>query len=76
MAAVAVRKGRVVSLTAVVVIIWLLIGAVAAAQRHPYTGGIAGCSRVASTVATIAVGPLNYVGTNPEIACQMPKPSK
>lgn len=76
MNAVPVHKGRVISLTTVLLIAWLAIGALAAAQRHPYNGGIAGCSRVASTVATIAAGPLNYTGVNPQIACRVPHPSK
>jgi hypothetical protein len=76
MSAVPIRKGRVISLAGILLVIWLAIGALAAAQRHPYTGGIAGCSRVASTVVTIAAGPLNYTGTNPQIACRMPHPSK
>lgn len=76
MSAVPIRKGRVISLTTILVIIWLAIGALAAAQRHPVSDGIAGCSRVTSTVVTIAVGPLNYTGVNPRIACRMPQPSK
>ena len=76
MSAVPLRKGRVISLATILLIVWLAIGAVAAAQRHPYNSGIAGCSRVASTVVTIAAEPLNYAGTNPEIDCRMPQPSK
>jgi hypothetical protein len=76
MSAVPIRKGRVISLATILIIVWLVIGAIAAAQRHPYNGGIAGCSRVASTVLTIAAGPLNYAGTNPQVACRMPQPSK
>lgn len=76
MAAVPIRRGRVISVTTLLLIIWLAIGALAAAQRHPYTNGIAGCSRVTSTVTTIVVGPLNYAGLNPQVACRMPQPSK
>lgn len=76
MTAVPIRRGRVISLATILLIIWLAIGALAAAQRHPINSGIAGCSRVASTLTTIAVGPLNYAGVNPQIACRVPQPSK
>jgi len=76
MTAVPIRRGRVISLTTILLIIWLAIGAIAAAQRHPITSGIAGCSRVTSTVATIVVGPLNYAGVDPAVSCRMPQPSK
>jgi hypothetical protein len=26
-------------------------------------------------VATVAAGPLNYVGVNPKVSCHMPSPS-
>ncbi len=58
------------------VIIWLLIGVVAAAQRDYFSGSDATCAKAGTIVATIAVGPLNYVGVNPKIKCQTPEPSK
>lgn len=59
------------------VVIWLIIGVIAAVQRH-YFGGSAkpACTKVSDTVLTIVAGPLNYVGVNPKIKCKVPQPSK
>jgi hypothetical protein len=65
-----------VSVVAVVLVIWLAIGAVAAGQRHYYSGSSVNCAKVSTTVVTILAGPLNYVGVNPKIACKVPQPSK
>ena len=61
---------------AVVLVIWLVIGALAAAQRDYFSGSDANCAKVGSTLLTIAAGPLNYVGANPKIKCDTPEPSK
>jgi hypothetical protein len=60
-----------------VLIVWLIIGAVAAGQRHDYTNPPANCSQAATIAVTIIAGPLNYVGVDPKINCQhLPQPSK
>jgi membrane protein YdbS with pleckstrin-like domain len=64
---------RIVS---IIVVIWLIIGAVAAGQRHYFNSSDPHCSRVGNIVLTIAAGPLNYVGVNPKLNCHVPKPSK
>lgn len=64
---------------AIVVVIWLVIGVVAANQRHYFNKGAAETCAKASTIAvTILAGPLNYVGANPKISChvKVPQPSK
>lgn len=61
---------------AVLLIIWLVIGAVAAGQRGYYDRSEANCATIGSTVVTIVVGPLNYFGINPKIDCDLPEPSK
>jgi hypothetical protein len=61
---------------AAVLVIWLVIGLIAAAQRDYFSGSDANCAKVGSTVLTIVVGPLNYVGANPKIKCDTPQPSK
>jgi hypothetical protein len=33
------------------------------------------CSSGATIAATIAIGPLNYLGVNPTITCNWPSPS-
>jgi hypothetical protein len=60
---------------AVVVVIWFVIGVVAGFQRHYYTESVS-CAKAGTIAATIAAGPLNYVGANPKIHCELPKPSK
>ena len=61
----------------VVVLIWLVIGVLAAAQRDYFSSsGDADCSKVGDTVLTIVAGPLNYVGVNPKVDCKTPEPSK
>lgn len=57
-------------------VIWLVIGVIAAAQRDYFSGSDANCAKISSTVLTIIAGPLNYVGVNPKIRCQTPEPSK
>jgi hypothetical protein len=60
----------------VLVLVWLIIGAIAAGQRHYYSGSEASCVKVGTTALTIVAGPLNYVGVNPKISCKAPQPSK
>ncbi len=58
----------------VILVIWLVIGGIAAGQRGDYQGPI-GCSRAATAVVTILIGPLNYTGVNPQISCTLQHPS-
>lgn len=61
---------------AVVVVIWLLIGALAAGQRGYYASSPENCAGVATVIVTIVAGPLNYVGINPKVTCPvLPQPS-
>jgi hypothetical protein len=66
-------------LLGIVIVVWFLIGVVAAAQRG-YFGNSAdvSCKGVGDTALTIVAGPLNYVGVNPKINCskvKTPQPS-
>lgn len=61
---------------AAVLVVWLVIGVLAAVQRDYFSGSDANCAKVGSTVLTIVTGPLNYVGLNPKIDCNVPQPSK
>jgi hypothetical protein len=58
------------------VIVWLVIGALAAGQRHYFTGSHSSCTKTSTTAVTIVAGPLNYVGANPKVSCKTPRPSK
>ncbi|MEP7034502.1 MAG: hypothetical protein ABI662_03995 [Dermatophilaceae bacterium] len=57
------------------VVIWLLIGAVAAGQRGYYRSPARNCAGAATIGVTIVAGPLNYLGVNPKVKCQLPQPS-
>jgi hypothetical protein len=59
-----------------ILIVWLIIGAIAGAQRHYYNGSKANCAKASTIAVTIIAGPLNYVGVNPKISCTAPQPSK
>ena len=65
-------------LISLLVVIWLVIGAVAAFQRG-YFGDErdVSCKTFGDTALTIVAGPLNYVGANPKVDCeiQVPQPS-
>jgi hypothetical protein len=57
-------------------VIWLVIGVIAAGQRGYYDGSIGSCTKVGTIVVTILTGPLNYLGVNPRVDCTIPQPSK
>jgi hypothetical protein len=59
----------------VLLIVWLVIGAIAGGQRHYYSGTHKNCAKTSTIAVTILAGPLNYVGVNPKISCHVPKPS-
>ena len=61
----------------VLVVVWLLIGALAAFQRGYFGDDRAvSCKTFSDTALTVVAGPLNYVGVNPKVKCKTPKPSK
>lgn len=64
---------RIVS---VLLVIWLIIGAIAAGQRGYYSGSIGSCTKVGTIAVTILAGLLNYMGVNPKVNCTVPPPSK
>jgi hypothetical protein len=53
----------------VLILVWLLIGAVAAGQRHDYTTSSADCAGAGTIAVTILFGPVNYLGGNPKLTC-------
>jgi hypothetical protein len=60
----------------VVLVVWLVIGALAAGQRHYYSSSDPNCSRASTIAVTIVAGPLNYIGVNPKVSCKALQPSK
>ena len=61
---------------AVILLIWFIIGLIAAGQRGYLSGSSSNCARAGDTVITVLAGPLNYIGVNPKIKCTVPRPSK
>ena len=59
----------------ILVVIWVVIGAVAAGQRGYYGSSAQNCAGAATIAVTIVAGPLNYLGVNPNIKCELPQPS-
>jgi hypothetical protein len=57
------------------VVVWLIIGFFAGLQRHYYSGS-ANCAKAGTIAATVAAGPLNYMGANPRVHCVIPQPSR
>jgi hypothetical protein len=74
---VATRRGRTTGIGTILLVVWLVIGVIAAAQRGYFSGGDASCASVTTIVVTIIAGPLNYLGVNPQVDCpSLPQPSK
>lgn len=65
------------TIVGILVVLWFVIGVVAAGQRG-YFGNDqnVSCKSTGDTALTIVAGPLNYVGVNPKIKCNVPEPSK
>ena len=61
---------------AIIVVVWLVIGVVAAAQRDYFSNAKTSCAEFSDTALTIVAGPLNYVGVNPKVECKTPEPSE
>jgi hypothetical protein len=62
-------------LGALVLLIWFIIGAIAAGQRGYYGSSAASCAGAGTVIGTIAAGPLNYAGVNPKVSCHLPTPA-
>jgi hypothetical protein len=58
-----------------VILIWLIIGAIAAGQRGYYDSSSTTCAHTGTILVTVLAGPLNYVGVNPKLSCHLPTPS-
>jgi len=65
------------SIGSVLLLMWLIIGAIAAGQRDYYSSAPENCAKAGTIAVTIIAGPLNYVrGVNPKVGCTLPQPSK
>ena len=64
-------------LGSLLLLVWLVIGGVAAGQRGYFSGDDASCAGLGTTAVTVVAGPLNYIGVNPKITgCDLPEPSR
>ncbi|MDX6277650.1 MAG: hypothetical protein QOJ72_1778 [Nocardioidaceae bacterium] len=63
-------------IASIVIVIWLVIGALAATQRDYFKSSDNNCRKTSDAVLTVVAGPLNYVGVNPKVKCKLPQPSK
>ena len=60
----------------VIVLVWLIIGVIAAYQRDYFKTGAQSCASAGSIALTVIAGPLNYFGVNPKVIdCKLPQPS-
>jgi hypothetical protein len=71
-----VRTRRGYSLVGIIVVVWLVIGVIAAIQRDYFKGSSETCAKASDIAVTVIAGPLNYVGVNPKLTCHIPQPSK
>ena len=68
---------RGASIGSTIVVIWLVIGVLAAFQRDYFTDKReVNCKTFGDTALTIVAGPLNYFGVNPKVECKTPQPSR
>src|SRR4051812_50074500 len=59
-------RSRGGSIVATLLVIWLIIGALAAFQRGYFSSANTNCAGVSTTLVTIVAGPLDYVGGHPK----------
>jgi hypothetical protein len=70
-------RSRTSTIAAVLVLVWLVIGAIAAGQRGYFSGSDTSCATASTIIVTVLAGPLNYLGVNPQVQCpQLPQPSQ
>jgi hypothetical protein len=55
-------------LGSIILVIWLVIGLIACAQRNYFNDKVS-CASAGTIVVTVLAGPLNYIGVNPKLSC-------
>lgn len=59
-----------------IVVVWLVIGVIAAFQRDYLKNTEQNCATLGTIAVTVIAGPLNYAGVNPKVTeCHLPQPS-
>ena len=68
---------RIGSIAGLILVLWLVLGAVAAYERGYFKNdGDSSCAEAGTVIVTTVAGPLNWMGVNPKIKCDVPEPSK
>lgn len=68
---------RAGSIGGAILVIWLILGFVAAFERGYFSDDSdTSCAKAGTVVVTVVAGPLNWFGVNPKITCDIPEPSK
>jgi hypothetical protein len=63
-------------LLSAIVVVWLVIGVIAAFQRDYLKNTDQNCASLGTIAVTVIAGPLNYAGVNPRVTeCHLPQPS-
>jgi len=58
-------------------LIWLVVGVLAAYQRHYLANSDTSCAKASTIAVTVLAGPLNYAGINRKVKnCKVPQPSR
>lgn len=60
---------------AAIAVVWLIIGFIAVIQRGYFSSDEANCAHLGTIAVAVVAGPLNYVGVNPRVECDLPEPS-
>jgi hypothetical protein len=64
------------SIIGILIVVWLVIGALAAFQRGYFSNDRdVNCKTAGDTALTVVAGPLNYMGVNPKVNCKVNAPS-
>jgi hypothetical protein len=67
------RGGGLIS---ALVVVWLVVGVIAAFQRDYLKNTDQNCASLGTIAVTVLAGPLNYAGVNPKVGdCHLPQPS-
>ncbi|MEU7629810.1 hypothetical protein AB0C34_07450 [Nocardia sp. NPDC049220] len=71
-------RGTGSRLVGLLLMVWLAVGLLAAAQRHYFDSGpVIDCAGWGTIGLTTVVGPFNYLGMNPKVGdCELPQPSR
>ena len=56
-------------LIGILLVVWLVIGGLAAFQRGYFEDTRTNCSEAGDIALTVVAGPLNYFGVNPKVKC-------